>query len=342
LDLIILLKIVFIFILLCLSAFFSGSETAFFSLGPLKLFHLKESHHPKAPLVQELIEKPRRLLISILVGNECVNITASVLAASLFISLWGEQGKWIAIAVITPLILVCGEVIPKTIAVSHSEKFSLLVARPIDMFARGIFPIRWVIRKVVDLITSLVISPHKKEESIFFEKEIKELVEVGHREGTLEKEEREMINKILIFGDIIVSSIMTPRSAMFTLPHDIEISSLIKEVQKNHFSRIPIYKQDKNNIIGILNAKDLLSLRTLPDKTLTPVLTIIRQPYFVPKDKKVHDLLEEFQEKKIHLALVVNEYGSVMGLVTMEDVLEELFGEIYDEFDHEVREEKKK
>jgi putative hemolysin len=103
LDLIILLKIVFIFILLCLSAFFSGSETAFFSLGPLKLFHLKESHHPKAPLVQELIEKPRRLLISILVGNECVNITASVLAASLFISLWGEQGKWIAIAVITPL-----------------------------------------------------------------------------------------------------------------------------------------------------------------------------------------------------------------------------------------------
>lgn len=343
-ELLILAKIILIFILLCFSAFFSGSETALFSLGPIKLYQLKESNHPRATLIRDLIEKPRRLLISILVGNECINITASALAASLCISLAGDQGKWIAIAIMTPLILVFGEVLPKAIAVSNSEKFSLRIAKPISIFASAIFPIRWIIRKVVDKITSLFGKQKEKEESIFFEEEFKELVEVGHKEGILEKEEHEMIHKILKFGDTIVSSIMTPRSGMFTLPYDLTVEQAIKKVKENHFSRIPIYKQEKNNIIGILNAKDLLTLINKQDtaNTRTTISSIIRQSYLVPKDKKIQDLLKEFQEKKVHLALVVNEYGSVVGLVTMEDLLEELFGEIYDEFDDELKEGKQR
>ena len=340
-ELLILVKIILIFILLCFSAFFSGSETALFSLGSIKLFQLKESHHPKATLVQELIEKPRRLLISILVGNECINISASALAASLCISLVGNQGKWIAIAIMTPLVLLFGEVLPKTIAVSNSEKFSLWVAKPISIFARAIFPVRWIIKKLIDRVTSLFGKQKEKEESIFYEEELKELVEVGHKEGILEKEEREMIHKILKFGDTIVSSIMTPRSDMFTLPYDADIDYITNEVKENHFSRIPIYKQEKNTIIGVLNAKDLLTLRNTQDKTNTTILNIIRQPYFVPKGKKIQHLFKEFQEKKVQLALVVNEYGSVIGLVTMEDLLEELFGEIYDEFDDVLKEEEK-
>ncbi|MBW2221458.1 MAG: HlyC/CorC family transporter [Deltaproteobacteria bacterium] len=340
-EFLILVKIILIFILLCFSAFFSGSETALFSLGSIKLFQLKESNHPKALLIQELIEKPRRLLISILIGNESVNITASALAASLCISFLGNQGKWLAIAIMTPLILVFGEVIPKTIAVSYSEKSSLLVAKPISIFARMIFPIRWVIRILVDRIVSLLGKHEEKKESIFFEEEFKELVEVGHKEGVIEKEEREMIHKILKFGDTIVSSIMTPRADMFTLPHDSDINHITKEINENHFSRVPIYKHEKNNIIGILNAKDLLTLRDKQHITNNNMFSILRQPYFVPKGKKIQEILNEFQEKKIHLALVVNEYGNVIGLVTMEDLLEELFGEIYDEFDDELKEEKK-
>jgi putative hemolysin len=265
------------------------------------------------------------------------------MAASLCISLAGTNGKWIAIAVMTPLILLFGEILPKTIAVSNSEKFSLWVAKPISIFARAIFPVRWIIRVVVDRITALFGTHKERDESIFYEEEFKELVDVGHKEGILETEEREMIHKILNFGDTIVSSIMTPRADMLTLPHDADLTQIIKEVNDNHFSRIPVYKQDRFNIVGVLNAKDLLTLRNTPvtvgDGAI--ISSIIRPPYFVPKDKKIQDLFKEFQEGKIHLALVVNENGSVVGLVTMEDLLEELFGEIYDEFDDELKEKKK-
>jgi putative hemolysin len=179
------------------------------------------------------------------------------------------------------------------------------------------------------------------DESIYHEEEFKELVEVGHKEGVLEKEEREMIHKILNFSDTLVSSIMIPRTHMFTLSYDLDRTSLVKEIRDHHFSRIPVYKQEKNNFIGVLYAKDLLAVSEAETPSTTPVEHILRPPYLVPQDKKIPDLLKEFQDKRIHLALVVNEHGSIVGLVTMEDLLEELFGEIYDEFDDELKEEKK-
>ena len=339
-ETLILVKIILIFVLLCFSAFFSGSETALFSLGSVKLFKLKESKHPKAVLVDKLLGNPRRLLISILVGNECINISASALAASLCISLVGFQGKWIAIAVMTPLILLFGEVLPKTIAVSHSEKFSFFVARPIDIFARIISPLRWTLRRIVDALSALFRTREEKNENIFYEKELKDLVDVGHREGVLEEEERELIHNILKFNDTLVLSIMTPHTTMFTLPHDMTIEKAIKQVTKYRYSRIPVYEHNKSTIIGILNAKDLLTMDTKADGEATAIAEIVRSAYCIPHDRRIQLVLKEFQEKKIHLALVVNKVNKVIGLITIEDVLEELFGEIYDEFDAVIKRKK--
>ena len=158
-------------------------------------------------------------------------------------------------------------------------------------------------------------------------------MDVGHKEGVLEGEEREMIHNILKFNDTPVFSIMTSCASMFTLPHDVTIEKAINQVKKHRFSRTPVYKQERNNVIGVLNAKDLLAMAFKQDSETTSIADIIRSPHFVPQDKRIHVVLKEFQENKIHSALVVNKAQKVVGLVTMEDVLEELFGEIYDEFD---------
>jgi putative hemolysin len=274
------------------------------------------------------------------VGNECINISASALAASLCISLVGFQGKWIAIAIMTPLILLFGEVLPKTIAVSYSEKFSFFVARPLDFFSRIIFPLRWAIGRIVDAILALFSASYEKQSTIFYERELKDLIDAGHKEGVLEEEERALIHNILKFNDTPVFSVMTPYSIMFTLPHDLSIDQAIKQAKKHPFSRIPVYEKEKNDIVGILNVKDLLTMHFKPDGNTASIRSVLRSPHFVSQDKRIHVVLKEFQEKKIHLALVVNRARKVVGLITIEDVLEELFGEIYDEFDAVIKRKK--
>jgi putative hemolysin len=186
---------------------------------------------------------------------------------------------------------------------------------------------------VVDAVLLLAGTAQAKNESIFYEKEFKDLVDTGHREGVLKKEEYALIHKILKFNDTVVSSIMTPRSKMFILPDDLPLDQVIARVKDQHFSRVPVYSQNKNAFIGILNAKDLTTVAAKGDRTITTVADIIRPPYFTSPDKRIQVLLKEFQVGKIHLALVADSSGQCIGLVTMEDMLEELFGEIYDEFD---------
>jgi putative hemolysin len=333
LELTVLFKIILIFILLCFSAFFSGSETALFSLGSIKLFKLKESRHPRASLLDELLKHPRRLIISLLVGNDIINITMSAVAASLFISVAGIEGSWLSIAVMTPIIYLFGEVLPKTIAVTHSEAVAALVARPVDFFARLIFPLRWIFKKMVDAILYTLGAAQEKKETLFYEKEFKDLVDTGHREGVLEQEEYAIIHKILKFNDTVVSSIMTPRSKMFILSDDLPLDQAIARVKEQHFSRVPVYSRSKNGFSGILNAKDLIAITAKGNLAGTALADIIRPPHCTPSDKRIQVLLKEFQAGKIHLGLVVDAAGQCIGLVTMEDMLEELFGEIYDEFD---------
>jgi putative hemolysin len=333
LEITVLFKISLIFILLCLSACFAGSETALFSLGSIKLFKLRESRHPRASLIDELLKHPRRLIISLLVGNDIINIATSAVAASLFISVAGIEGSWISIAVMTPIIFLFGEVLPKTIAVAHSETVATLVAKPVDFFARLIFPLRWTLKKLVDAVLYMVGATQGKSESIFYEKEFKDLVDEGRREGVLKQEEHAIIHKILKFNDTLVSSIMTPRSKMFILPDDLPIDQVIARVKEQHFSRVPVFSRRKNAFTGILNAKDLITRTAASDRASTVLADIIRPPHFTAPDTRIQALLKEFQTGKIHLALVVDAAGQCIGLVTMEDMLEELFGEIYDEFD---------
>ena len=332
-ELRVLFKIILIFILLCFSAFFSGSETALFSLGSIKLFKLKEARHPRASLIDEMLKHPRRLIISLLVGNDIINIAMSAVAASLFISVAGIEGSWMSIAVMTPIIFIFGEVLPKTIAVTHSEAVAARVARPVDFFARMVFPLRWILKKLVDAVLYMVGAAQGKNETLFYEKEFKDLVDAGRREGVLKQEEYAIIHKILKFNDTLVSSIMTPRSKMFILPDDLPLAQTIARVKEQHFSRVPVYSRSRNAFVGILNAKDLIAIAARGDRAGTALADIIRPPYFTTPDKRIQVLLKEFQAGKIHVALVVDKAGQCIGLVTMEDMLEELFGEIYDEFD---------
>ena len=333
-ELLLFSKIILIFFSLFLVACFSGAQTALFALGDTKLQELIIAHHPRAALVQELLDKPRRLYLSTLVGSLFFIIAFAVISTSLCISLIGTRGIWIAFFIMIPLIIFLGEVLPRTFALSHSERCSLLVAKPLTAFIRALMPIRWIIKKLLNALVKPFGNQNESGDIILHEEPLSELPQEDLNEETIPQDKKEMVHKILAFSDTVVSTIMTPRSRMFTLSSDLDMGQLLREVKQNHFSRIPVYKQEKNTFIGILNAKDLLAL-TLEKKMPSGIgESLLRPPYFVPHDKKIPDLLKEFQDKQIHLALVVNENGTVNGLVTMEDLLEELFGEIYDEFDH--------
>lgn len=333
-ELLLISKIILIFFSLSLVAFFSGAQTALFALGHTKLEELISAHHPRAPLVQELLDKPRRLYLATLVGSLFFTIAFAVCSTSLCISFIGTRGGWIAFLIMVPLIIFIGEVLPRTFALSHSEQCSLLVAKPLAEFIRALLPVRWIIKKLLNLLVKPFGNQNDSGEMILHEEPLSEFPQEDLNQETMPQAKKDMVHKILAFSDTVVSNIMTPRSRMFTLSSDLDMEQLLREVKQNHFSRIPVYKQEKNTFIGILYAKDLLALT--PGKTMPSAIgeSLLRPPYFVPHDKKIPDLLKEFQDKQIHLALVVNENGTVNGLVTMEDLLEELFGEIYDEFDH--------
>jgi putative hemolysin len=329
----VLIRISLITFLLLLSAFFSGSEVALFSLGPLRLQQMKEKKLPSFRVIERLLDQPRRLLISILVGNEIVNVSASTLATPVFISYLGERGELIAIITMTFLTLFLGEIIPKSLGISYPETVSSLIARPMREFVQLVTPIRRVINRLVDAITSLLRIKRDPRETIYMEAEFKDLVDLGHREGSLEETEKEMIHRVFRLGDTTVSTIMTPKNQLFTLPLEVGFEKLLKLVKEKHYSRIPVYSQDKNNIVGILNAKDLLPFIAQTGGQRFSLATLLRKPLFVPQNKSIDELLRELQQKKVHIAIAVNEHGNVTGLVTMEDILEEIFGEIYDEYD---------
>jgi len=321
------IKLFIIGILLIFSALFSGSETALFSLGRFKLQLLKDQG--RAGKIPQLLADPRRLLITILLGNDLINICASAVAASLVITLWGDPYKWLSIMIMVPLLVIFGEIIPKTIAVNYSREFSLLVARPLSLFTRLVFLPRWLIDKIASLFLNLFRKKEHPRHDAITEDEFRTLIEVGKEEGVLEEAETELIHKVFGFGDTLISEVMIPKSRVFCLPFDLSHEKILEEVKRNRFSRVPIYKKSKDNMVGILYAKDLLTLGGGWDlKEEENWQKLVRQPYFIPLSKTTEQLFREFQEKRIHLAIVVDEYGKVAGLVTMEDLLEELFGEI--------------
>jgi len=309
------------------SAFFSASETAFFSLSRFQVFKLKEEKEGKKLLT--LLSKPSQLLISILVGNESVNVIAAALFTSILVAIYGEKGKWLTILLMTPILLIFGEIIPKTLGFTKAEKFVLLASPPLKAFIKFVSPFIWFIRKTVDILLSPL--PYFSKKGVISENFLY-LIEHGHKEGKIKSIEKEFITNLIKFRELTVSKAMIPKKDIFALSLDTSISELENLLKSYRFSRIPIYRKNLDNIVGILYVKDLIGFLN-GRKKISNLKKIIRPPYFVQVFKKAEDLFWHMQYQRIHMAIVIDEYKKVVGLITLEDLLEELFGEIYDEYD---------
>ena len=335
------LRLYLVFFLFWGLVFFASSEASLFALGRLRLRKLEEEGDPRHPLIESLLSHPRRLIISLLIGNETVNVAISSLTSALFIGLWGDPAKWLAIPVVVMGVLLMGEVLPKTLGVRHPEKIAPVVAYPVDRFVALVKPLHWIIRKVVDLVFRLAgVTPEPSRLSLT-EEEFKELVETGHREGALEEGEKRLIHRVFKFSDQTVRNIMTPRASVFALPLSTRLREAVEALQENRFSRVPVYEKSLDRVMGVLHAKELLRARGQRGSDESGLRPFLRKAHFVPLSKKLDVLFREFQKQHIHLAVVVDEYGKAAGIVTLEDLLEELFGEINDELDEGPRRRKK-
>jgi putative hemolysin len=327
-----------ILLLLFFSAFFSGSETAFFSLSNLQIEKLVQKKPDKGGKIRNILNQPRQLIITILLGNEFVNIAISSISAGIIINIFGQETPWINIALVLPVLLLFGEITPKTFAIYNNEKFSSFAVTPLTFFEKWITPLRWLIRKISDKISNIFVKESSRKGSILTEDVVKTIIEEGEKEGVLDTQEKERIYKIFDFGDTKVNEVMTPRSNLFYLPVEMPLTEMIQKIKQKHFSKVPIYKKNHDNIIGVLFATDLIGLsQEKLENSKSTLKRILRKPYFTPDFKRVDELFRTFQRKKISISVILDEYGGVQGLVTMEDLLEEIFGEIADEYEKEQK-----
>lgn len=317
---------------LFLSAFFSGVETAFISLSDIRVQHLAEKGRRGIRLVQYLKEHNERLIITILIGNNVVNIAASSIATSIAIDIFHENAIGIAVGIMTLLILVFGEIVPKNIAIAKNEWIAVAAAPIIRLLQYGLFPAI----KLLEWFTKFISKPFGDGvEPIITEAEIKSVVSLGEVVGEVEEDERIMIHNIFRFSDLQANEIMVDRTKMFIIDADDHLQVIAQEIVRKGFSRIPVFQEKHDNIIGILYAKDVLNAM-LSGNADKPVRELLRPAMFVPETILLDELLKEFQKAKVHLALVADEHGGISGLITIEDILEEIVGDIYDETDREL------
>lgn len=318
-------------ILLSLSAFFSASETALMSLSKIRLRHMVDEKVKGADIINKLVEESSKLLGSILVGNNIVNIGASALATSLAISLWGDAGVGIATGVMTLLVLIFGEITPKSLAVQNTEKTALKVAKPIYIITIILSPIVNILMTVTNWMIRLFGGNPEKQVSFITEEELKTMVDVSHEEGVLEVDEKKMIYNVFEFGDSQAKDVMTPRTDMIAVEINATYDEIIDLFKKEQFSRMPVYEDNTDNIIGILYIKDLFFFEGHKDKF--NLRQLIRPPFFTYEFKVTSELFAEMRAKRTPMAIVLDEYGGTAGIVTMEDLVEEIVGDIEDEYD---------
>jgi len=329
------IEILLLSVLIALSAILNGAEAAYFSLGRARLRRVAgETPGPtgQAPL----IDRPHDLLVTLLVGITLVNIAAAALAATMAEELFGARfGPWVEMLVMVLLLTTFSEVLPMTLAVKRPDRFIAFVRRPVAWLGLGLTPVRVVLGGLTTLTVRMVGGGREIEPELS-EEELRTLVDVGASEGVVEREEREMIHKVFELEDTLVRSIMVPRTDMFCLDVKTPTEEILPALRAELHSRVPVYERSLDVIVGILYTKDLL-----PYVGGLPAGFELREhlhpPYFVPESKRADALLQEFQAKKLHMAIVVDEYGGTAGLVTLEDLLEELVGEIADEFDEPER-----
>ncbi|MCB9780160.1 MAG: HlyC/CorC family transporter [Alphaproteobacteria bacterium] len=334
-------------LLLC-SSFFSGSETALFSLQPLDRKAMVGEQVEGAPptAVETLLTRPRRTLASLLIGNEFINVLLSTVTAGLVLTLAPDK-PWLNVVIVTPLLLLFGEVLPKTLALRFNRRVAGIVARPLLLFSRLVTPLRVVLTGIADVFLRLTGGSGASTSAALREAQLLQLIEQGRRSGAVAAMEEEMIQKVFEFGDLTVSRLMTPRPDMFTVGLTMPWDELLAAIREGAHSRVPIYQGKSDNIIGVLVVKDLLphlasQLRESDTDARDPrqlglsprqLQKILHPAHFVPTSKRAEDMLAEFREQKFHMSIVVDEHGNVAGLVTMDDLLAELVGELLDEGD---------
>jgi len=321
--------IILFIVLLFLSAFFSGSETALLSLNQMQLKRMEERDKKSTHTIFHLLSKPKTLFFTILTGNTLVNTAASAYATMVALKVFGPKGVGLSIGFMFFVLILFGEIIPKTYAYMFAESFSAFSIRPLKVIIKLFAPIRVILFLITDnLINKLgFIAPRDTEN--LTEDEIKSLVDIGHREGIVEADEKEMIYGVFDFKGQAAKDVMTPKPNMNILDFDMSQNEILTYVKEAKHSRLPVYRNNMDNIIGVVYAKDILldSSKSLKD--------IMREAYFIPESQKIDKLLSDLQKRSIQMAIVSDEYGAVTGLITMEDMLEEIVGEIVDEYDKE-------
>jgi putative hemolysin len=327
------LKWAVLIVLMGCYSFFASAETSLFSLSPLARLKLKDKYPQAGERIDRLLARPQRLLTSIIIGNEVAVIIATVLATSISLSTWGDQGKWVAMGIMAPALLLFGEIIPKSLALRHPERWARCIAPPLAVILPLFTPFRVVLVNLSKAMMSLMGIKPKPQVHLVQEEEFIRMVEDSHKGGLIAPIEKDLIVNLMSLGETTVVQVMVPRPDVFCLPLDMKLGDFIKAVKQAKFSRVPVYGENLEDIMGILHAKDLLSLSPEQPCEQSCLKKLLRPPHYVPENKRAFDLLGELQAKKIRVALVVDEYGSLTGLVSVEDILVELFGEFEEEFE---------
>ncbi len=321
------IQLLFLITLIFLSAFFSSAETALSTVNRVRMRTLEDEGDKRAARVNKILEKYSKMLSAILIGNNVVNLSASALATTLAMRISFPVG--IATGILTIVVLLCGEILPKTWAMHSSEKLSLAYSGIIYVLMQVLTPVIFLVDKIANAILHLLhVDPNKKVSMT--EADLRTYVEVGHEDGVIESEEREMIYNVFDFSDALAKDIMIPRINMVTVDVADTYEEVLSVFRESMYTRLPVYQDDKDNIIGVINIKDFIL--TENPKTFQ-VKDILRDAHYTYEYKKVADLLIEIREKTTNVTFVLNEYGATVGMITLEDLLEEIVGEIRDEYD---------
>lgn len=329
------IQLIVLVCLLTMSAFFSSAETSFMSCNKMRIHSLAEEGDKRAITLEVVLSNQSKLLSAILIGNNIVNLSASSMATVLATKLWGSSGAGIATGILTVLILIFGEISPKTLATVHADSIALKYAGIVHVFMVVCTPVVFVVNKLSRGVLRLIgVDPDARQSSIT-ESELRSIVNVSHEEGVIESEEKKMINNVVDFGDSLARDVMVPRIDMVFAQVDMTYEELLHIFEEERFTRLPVYEDSTDNVIGIINMKDLLLYRQ--DEPFD-IHNYLREGYFTHEYKKTSELFRELRAKNITLAIVLDEYGATAGLITLEDLLEEIVGEIRDEFDQDEEE----
>jgi len=337
LDSSVVIQLIILAVLILLSALFSSAETSLTTSNKLKIQSLADQGSKRARILLKISEDSGKMLSAILIGNNLVNNAATALTTSLIIQLFGNSAVGIATGVITLLILIFGEISPKTLATIHSEKMALLYAPLIHFLMKIFTPVIFIVNKLsMGVLFLLRVNPDQKVNTMT-EHELRTIVDVSHEDGVIESEEKEMIYNVFDMGDAKAKDIMVPRVHVTFADINSTYDELIEIFREDKFTRLPIYEETTDNVVGTINMKDLL-LYNYNDKKEFHVRDILREAYFTYEYKSISELLVEMRQASINIAIVLDEYGETAGLITLEDLLEEIVGEIHDEYDENEEE----